>query len=604
MPFERKCRNGSQLRASGFDRRRAHGLGVTPRRRLLIGVVIAALLLVGGRAASALYADYTWYSAMSATQLWNERAGDLLLIYGIGSIIAVMVGFVNLSVVGRSIGALTLPRRLANVEFGEAVPRKYLDRFALVMSVATAAALTPLLPAWTLLAMARLPLAFRETDPFFQHDLSFYTAWLPFEKAMYLWAMVLVVAVATIVVVLYSLTPGLSWERSGVRMSARVRRHLSVLAALLLLITMWSYRLESYELLIRGSGEDGTFSYVDHQWLLPGLVLLSIVTAAAAITVLVSGWVGQLRTSFIAVTVVVILSVTVQQIIPLLVRRLTPVTQGIARETSYAGTREDFTRRAYDEDPASDEALRRPVLSAGMDSASNNAAVQQLLRQDSLVYPGARGLVVVANPQLDLAGQRVGEGLSRLGYAWAYQSLDLLSDSIPHRARLITVRDVRARVRKLAPVFTQGRILEPMFNADTLYWKLELYSASSDYPLSRHFILEGEERSYFRHAATALVNGRTARVMIAAVSSPDPLAQAWMTAFPNSADYRAPGIARELTASPWEPLSAQLPSTTDSSFRGAVTRLYNTMRAALAAGDLKAFGTAYDSLGAVIAPRK
>jgi uncharacterized membrane protein (UPF0182 family) len=577
---------------------------VTGRRRLLIGVIIAAFLLVGGRALSALYADYTWYSAMGATPLWDERAGDILLIYGIGSVIAVVLAFVNLSALARSIGALTLPRRLANVEFGEAVPRKYLDRFAFVLSVAIAAALTPALPRWTSLALARLPVTFRETDPFFHHDLAFYTTWLPFEKALYLWTMLLAVAVSVLVVVLYSLTPGLRWERAGLRMSARVRRHLSVLAALLLLITMWSYRLESYDLLIHGSGEDGAFSYVDHQWLLPGLVLLSIVTAAAAITVLLSGWMGQLRTSFIAVTVVIILSITVQEIIPVIVRRFTPAAQQIARESSYGGTRADFTRRAYEQNIVRDNALPKSVASASIDSVSSNAVGQQLLRQDSLVYPGARGLVVVTNPQLDVAGQHLGEGISRLGYAWAYQSIDLLSDSVPRRARLITIRDIRARLRELVPVLTQGSILEPLFNADTLYWKLELYSASSNYPLSRHFMLAGDERTYFRHAGTALVNGRTARVMIAPVTAPDPVYQAWMTAFPNSADYRAPGIARELTVSPWEPVSPDASTTTDSSFRAAVTRLYNRMRAALAAADLKAFGLAYDSLGAIIGPHK
>jgi uncharacterized membrane protein (UPF0182 family) len=377
-----------------------------------------------------------------------------------------------------------------------------------------------------------------------------------------------------------------------------------VLAALLLLITMWSYRLESYNLLIRGSGEDGTFSYVDHQWLLPGLVLLSIVTAAAAITVLLSGWMGQLRTSFIAVTVVIILSITVQEIIPVIVRRFTPVTQQIARESSYAGTRADFTRRAYEQGMVGDEALPKSIASASIDSATTNAAGQQLLRQDSLVYPGARGLVIVSNPQLDVAGQHLGDGLSRLGYAWAYQSLDLLSDSVSRRARLITVRDVRARVRELVPVLTQGGNLEPMFNADTLYWKVALYAASADYPLSRHYVLAGEERSYFHHVATALVNGRTARVMIAAVTAPDPIFQAWMTAFPNSADYRAPGVARELTSSPWAPVSPDGSTATDSSFRAAVTRLYNRMRAALAAADLKAFGVAYDSLGAIVGAHK
>jgi uncharacterized membrane protein (UPF0182 family) len=577
---------------------------VTARRRLLVGILIAALLLVGGRALSALYADYTWYSAMGATPLWEERAGDVLLIYGIGWVIAVLLAFVNLSAFGRSIGALTLPRRLANVEFGEAVPRKYLDRFALVLAVTIAAALTPALPHWTSLALARLPVTFRETDPVFQHDLAFYTTWLPFEKALYLWMMLLVVAVAVLVVVLYSLTPGLRWERAGLRMSARVRRHLSVLAALLLLVTMWSYRLESYDLLIRGSGEDGRFSYVDHQWLLPGLVLLSIVTAAAAITVLVSAWMGQLRTSFIAVTVVIILSITVQEIIPVVVRRMTPVAKQVARESSYTGTRADFTRRAYDQDFPANDALPKSVASAPIEGATGTAASQELLRQDSLVYPGARGFVVVTNPQLDVAGQHLGEGLPRVAYAWAYQSLDLLSDSIPRRARLITVRDVRARVQALVPILSQGSTVEPMFSADTLYWKLELYSASSDYPLSRHFLLAGEERSYFHHAATALVNGRTARVMIAADSDPDPMYQAWMTAFPNAADYRAPGIAHDLTRTPWIPLDADSATATDSSFRSAVTRLYNRMRAALAAADLKAFGVAYDSLGALIGPHK
>jgi hypothetical protein len=148
-------------------------------------------------------------------------------------------------------------------------------------------------------------------------------------------------------------------------------------------------------------------------------------------------------------------------------------------------------------------------------------------------------------------------------------------------------------------------MVEPMFHADTLYWKLDLYSASSNYPLSQHYVLAGEERSYFKRAATALVNARTARVMISADPTPDPIAVAWMTAFPNSADYRAPAIVRELTTVPWEPVPSESPITrSDSAFRTAVTRFYNRMRAALAAANLKEFGIAYDSLGALIAPSR
>ncbi|HEY6090071.1 MAG TPA: UPF0182 family protein, partial [Gemmatimonadaceae bacterium] len=363
----------------------------------------------------------------------------------------------------------------------------------------------------------------------------------------------------------------------------------------------WSYRLESYELMIRGGGEDSVFSYVDHQWLLPGLLLLWIATAAAAITVLLSGWTGQLRTSFIAVTVIVILSVSVQEVVPLLVRRFTPKQTQLAQQRPYLATRADFTRRAYDLNASSLEAFRKTAVSASMDTVATSVPGQLLLRLDSLVYPGARGLVIVADPQLDVAGQRLVDGISRLGYAWAYQSFELLSDSIPRRARIVTVRDVRNRIRALAPVFAQGSMVEPTFHADTLYWKLELYSASANYPLSQHYVLAGEERSYFKHAGTAVVNARTARVMIAADPTPDPISLAWMSAFPNSADFRAPGIARELTQTPWEPAASDAPiAGSDSAFRAAVTRLYNRMRAALASANLKDFGIAYDSLGALI----
>jgi len=571
-----------------------------PRRRLLLGVVIAAALLVAGRAVSAVYADYTWHGAMGASALWSERAVDLVLVYGVGFGVAFAIALANLTVMAGSIGSLTLPRRLANVEFGEAVPRRYVDRIALVLSLGIALGLMPLLPSWTSLAMARRRVIFGDIDPYFRHDLAFYTMWLPFEKSVYSWLILLVVTVSLVVVALYSLTPGLRWERTGLRMSARVRRHLTALAAVVLLLTVWSYRLASYDLLIQAPGETGSFSYIEHQWLLSGLLILSIVTTAAAATVLFTGWTGQLRASFIAVTAVILLSIGVQAIAPLLVRRLTPADVLAARERPYAATRAEFTRRAYD------LALVPRDSAGGVGLPGNDTTVVsgdglRSLQRDSLVYPGAAGLVVISDPQLDVAGQRLGDGLARLGYAWAYQSLALLSDSLPRRARLVTVRDVRVRVRALAPIFAQGTAAQALFHADTLYWKVNLYSASSDYPLSTPRVLAGASRTYFRHAATALVNARTARVMIAPVPNPDPIAREWMRAFPNSADYRAPTILKRLTASPWDPAGPAVSgSPSDSTFRSEVTRLYNVMRASLAAGNLGAFSKAYDSLGALI----
>ncbi len=379
-----------------------------------------------------------------------------------------------------------------------------------------------------------------------------------------------------------------------------MRQHLSARAAIILLLTVWSYRLASFDLLIQGPGETGAFSYLEHQWLLPGLLILSIATTAAAATVLFSGWTGQLRISLVAVTGVIILSIAVQEVTPLVVRRFTAPEALATNELPYTATRAEFTRRAYDLGPQVREDLARRDRTAE-DTSARSESMPFPTGTDSLVYPEAKGLVVVTEPQLDVAGPRLGDGLSRLGYAWAYQSLGLLSDSVPRRARLVAVRDVRKRVAALAPAFAQGSRTRPLFHADTLYWKVELYSASSDYPLSAASLLAGAHRNYFKHAATALVNARTARVIIAAAPTPDPIARAWMRVFPNAADARGAAILTSLARTPLKIAGPTVDSAhDDSTFRAQVARLYNMMRRSLAGEDLKGFSNAYDSLGVLL----
>src|SRR5947208_8661162 len=117
-------------------------------RRLAIGVVAIAAILLGGRALSILYDSFTWYSALAASALWTERATDTLLLSAIGFLLAFAFTLLNLSVARRGIGSITRPRRLANVEFGEAVPPAQLRIVAATVSAAVALVLMRLLPSW------------------------------------------------------------------------------------------------------------------------------------------------------------------------------------------------------------------------------------------------------------------------------------------------------------------------------------------------------------------------------------------------------------------------------------------------------------------------
>ena len=90
-------------------------------------------------------------------------------------------------------------------------------------------------------------------------------------------------------------------------------------------------------------------------WTKVGVVTVTLVVPAMAPTV--------------AVTVVVVLSLTVQEIIPLVVRRFTPADAQIVRERPYAATRNDFNRRAYGQNAELYDTLRKSEVSAVLDSA-------------------------------------------------------------------------------------------------------------------------------------------------------------------------------------------------------------------------------------------
>jgi uncharacterized membrane protein (UPF0182 family) len=371
---------------------------------------------------------------------------------------------------------------------------------------------------------------------------------------------------------------------------------------LFLLVMAWSYRLDGFRLLINGTGPDGAFSYFDHQWLIPAYLSLSIITVAAAVLVLVSGWTGQLRTIFFTVSAVLVLAITLDLVLPAAARRYSATSDTNDHQQPYASTRAAFTRRAYGDS----------VTSAAPHEIKRFASFGDSLRVTSLVeedrrrlvsYPGARGAAIVLHAGT-IPAPDLGTGLSRLAHAWAEQRLDLLWGSYASDTKIARNRDVRQRVAALAPIFAQGSSVNPAFLGDTLVWVVELYSASSWYPLSAHLILAGADRSYFRHAGTALVNSRTGRMMTVPDPSPDPVAVAWRVRFPETFRAGRPDILDALTPNPTgtQPSVVTRPPTTpaDSAFRRDVARLYAKMHQALMSGDLKAFAAAYDSLGAII----
>jgi hypothetical protein len=182
-----------------------------------------------------------------------------------------------------------------------------------------------------------------------------------------------------------------------------------------------------------------------------------------------------------------------------------------------------------------------------------------------LIHVGASGDTVVADSAGVVAAPAMEGLLTRLAHAWIAQNLRLLSEDRPERnARVVRVRDVRERVHSLVPFFALGSVVWPAVAGDSLWWVVDLYAASSDYPLSAHLPFGDGSVSYFQHAGVAFVEAYTGRVLLARDRTLDPIARTWVNEFPG-------------LFTPWDrvpaALAAQAPPRTDQALVAAVSYL-------------------------------
>lgn len=568
---------------------------MTRGQRLTAAIALAAAILLLGRGAALVFVAQEWYATLGASTVWRDRIATNALVDALAFLLAFGFAWANVSAVRRSVIALIVPKRLANVEFGEEVPSARLRLVTLGVSAAVAALSLLAVPSWTVVALARAHVTFAETDPYFGLDLSHFVAWLPLEDALYRWCVVLFAIVSLLVVLLYALTPSLRWGRGRVRVTAHARRHLSVLGAVLLLLAAWGFRLDAFTTLVHGSGPAGALTRIDRVWLVPADVALSLVTIGGAVVLLAAGWVGQTTTAFATVSLVVAGTIATQIVGPFVAAEVATSPDAAQAEAPYRETRADYTARAFVAEP------RPPAMRFAADSLvlANAGSVQVRGALPDVVFPGALGTAVVRDPLRVIVAPRLGSGVPRLLRAWAEQNPRLLTGDAPAGAAFVRERDVRERVQSLAPIFAQSRPIGAIPTARGVLWIVDLYATSEMYPLSAPRQVGAQRLTYWRHAGTAYVSGGTGASVIVPDSALDPVARAWFAAHPGG--YVAPTLPATLVqppTAPAPPTTAMTPS--DTVFRRAVLHAYDRMRAALDSGDLRAFGIAFDSLGLVV----
>lgn len=580
---------------------------MSARRWLIASAIAVAALLLVGRVAADLYSSYAWYDALGATAVWRARIGTMTMLRLAAWIAASLFALGHLFTVRQSVVSLVVQRQLGDLEIAESVHGRYLTWSVAALAVVMGALLALSQSDWTTAFLASNGGAFGEYDNYFNADLGFFVFWLPFEMQLWTWTLIVVMATTAVVVALYVVTAGIRIEGGTLRISSHARRHLTVIAGILLLMLAWDFRLQMYLLLLNGTGPAGAYGYFDHRVAQHGALILSLATLGAGVVVMVAG-VNSQRIAITATACVLVLWVASEQLAPAVVRRATRGADASVRERQYLGTQAGYSRRAYgidrillDDSSAvyrsvdsavasvalwDDYTLRlavepRTLLDTGsawvgwrpsprgpiaevvrrtgdannsreswrvttIDAAAADPAGDIVTISDPvvrssggertlhapLVYPGATSYDIVADSSHRVVGVPINSRIARLAHAWSLQSPQFVAGRLADpRPTLVDVRDVRERLRRLAPFFVQGSTITPLIVADTIYWAVDLYAASNWYPLSIKVQALGQEWRYFQHAAIAIVDGVSGDVMIVPDDMLDPLARVWVRRF-------------------------------------------------------------------------
>lgn len=187
--------------------------------------------------------------------------------------------------------------------------------------------------------------SFGVEDPQFHKDMSFHVAVMPLLHFIQGWFMGAVIASAVAVVALYLAI----FAMRGVQftLTPKIRAHLAVLGALLMLTIAAAHYLDIFELVFSGRGAAPGAGYTDVNARIPVLWLLVAIAAVSAVGFVVSLFYGGLRLMIASFTLWAVLAILAGGMYPVGFQRFRVKPNEFIREEAYIGRAIDATRVAY-----------------------------------------------------------------------------------------------------------------------------------------------------------------------------------------------------------------------------------------------------------------
>jgi uncharacterized membrane protein (UPF0182 family) len=345
-----------------------------PPRRFWVGlgfIALALLVIVVTAPIVNFLTESQWFRALGLEDVYLTRVGLQVGLFVSALLIAFVFAAANVVV--------ALHYRTGTALRAVGIRRPVLRSLAGVVGLSAAAVLALILSGgagsqWRSLVLFLHASPTGINDPVYGLDVSFYLLTLPFLHATFNWALGLVFTTGLLVLGLYA------WrgETFDFRLTAPAVGHLSILLALLALVTAGSTYLDRYDLLYQHHGFVWGAGYADVNGRLQvatvrtGLALLLVVPLAVNVVLRAKNFV------IINAVVIWIVASILGAIYPAGVQRLAVQPAELTKEAPYIAREIKYTRLAFDLDQVDSQPFGGDANITQAQLAANQATIDNL----------------------------------------------------------------------------------------------------------------------------------------------------------------------------------------------------------------------------------
>ncbi|MFH5824033.1 UPF0182 family protein [Georgenia sp. AZ-5] len=188
---------------------------------------------------------------------------------------------------------------------------------------------------------------FGERDPQFGLDIGFFVFILPVVRSLVSFLMTVVFIAAVAAIITHYLYGGISLAPRQQRVTPAARVHLSVLAAVFVLLIAASYWLDRYSLLVGDAGRFAGASYTDVNANLPAKSILAGIALVVVVLFVVTAFKGTWRLPAAGIALMVLSAIVVGSVYPAIVQRFQVEPNAVEAESPYIQRNIDATLAAY-----------------------------------------------------------------------------------------------------------------------------------------------------------------------------------------------------------------------------------------------------------------